>query len=342
MRAVKLTGPKQLEMVKIDTPVADGEHVLVNVTACGICGSDLHYWEMGVGMDGRPGLILGHEFAGTVSDPGSRGDLAAGDRVTVLPLNPCGKCAVCMSGHPNLCPAAMKRPIPGNNSPGAFAEALRAVPAMVRKLPDTISDAAAALVEPAAVALHVIRKAGVRPGDRVLVTGGGPIGLLCAAWAKISGAAYVALTEISEFRRSFARDTGWPDGVFDAADPELKRALKKAGAGGFDIAVETSAADAAIGTALTALRSRGRLVLAGISFHPQSIPTLLYAVKEIEQRAALGYHPDEFDMALDFLSTGRLDAAPLITRTIGLDQVKDAFVDLAGKKSRDIKVVIRP
>ncbi|MCD6585011.1 MAG: alcohol dehydrogenase catalytic domain-containing protein [Desulfobacteraceae bacterium] len=90
MKAVKLTSPKQLELADVETPVADGENVIIEVSACGICGSDLHYWHAGRGMGGVSGLIMGHEFSGVVVDPGNRGDLAKGDRVTALPLDPCG------------------------------------------------------------------------------------------------------------------------------------------------------------------------------------------------------------------------------------------------------------
>jgi threonine dehydrogenase-like Zn-dependent dehydrogenase len=92
MKAIRLDSPRKLIVVDIPEPENDGVQVRMKVAACGICGSDLHYWESGLGMDGKPGLILGHEFCGTVEDPGSRTDLTRGTRITALPVNPCGLC----------------------------------------------------------------------------------------------------------------------------------------------------------------------------------------------------------------------------------------------------------
>lgn len=341
MHAVKLTGPKRLELVETESPKPDGENVIIKVSTCGICGSDIHYWESGVDMKGAPGLILGHEFCGTVVEPGRRNDLSEHDRVTVLPLDPCGTCESCSHGHPNLCTKGMKRSIPGNNSPGAYAQFLSVRPDMVRKLPDSISDTEAAMIEPASVALHAVHRAGIKAGDRVLITGGGTIGLLCAAWARISGASSIALTEINANRRVFAQKAGDVDFVFDATDPRLVSTMKKAIQGSFDVAIETSASDGGINTAISALRPRGNLVLAGISFHPQAIMTVLLVIKEIEQRSALGYLPEEFDLTLNFIAGKRLNVGKYISRTICLDEVQDSFECLSANTSADVKILIR-
>ena len=342
MKAIALTGPKQLEIIDTPTPEPDGRHVIIKLAACGICGSDIHYWKMGVGMDGRPGLIMGHEFSGSVADAGSRDDLSAGDRVTALPVNPCGRCDNCVSGHSNICLNGIKRPNPGNNSPGAYAEYISVRPDMVRKLPDSVSDPAAALTEPASVALHAVKKAGIKTGDRILVTGGGPIGILCAAWAKISGASYVAIAEIDPFRIRFIADTKLADDVFDAADTGLKKTLKKASAGGFDAAIETSAADAGINTAVSALKPCGIMVLAGINFNPQPINTLALTIKEVSLFSAFAYLPFEFDIALDYIAKNTLSVESLVTRAIDLASVPGAFEDISSGRTKDIKIVITP
>jgi 2-desacetyl-2-hydroxyethyl bacteriochlorophyllide A dehydrogenase len=341
MHAVRLTGPRRLELVEIEAPNPDHENVIIKVSTCGICGSDIHYWESGLDMSGAPGLILGHEFCGTVVDPGSRGDLLEHDRVTVLPLDPCGTCESCAKGHPNLCTKGMKRSIPGNNSPGAYAQLLSVRPDMVRKLPDSISDPEAAMIEPASVALHAIHKAGIKAGDKVLITGGGTIGLLCAAWAKISGASSIALTEINANRRAFAQKAGEVDFVFDATDPRIVSTMKKAIQGGFDVAIETSASDGGINTAISALKPHGTLVLAGISFHAQAIMTVLLVIKEIEQRSALGYLPEEFDSTMDYIAGKRLNVGKYISRTICLDEVQSSFECLSSSASADIKILIQ-
>lgn len=341
MQAVKITGPRHFALMDILAPEPDGHNVIIKVSTCGICGSDLHYWESGLDMCGAPGLIPGHEFCGIISDPGSRADLLPHDRVTALPMEPCGACETCSQGLPNLCMKIMTRPFIGNNSPGAYAQYLKTGPDMIRKLPDSISDNEAAIIEPAAVALHAIRQAGIKAGDRVLITGGGPIGLLCAAWARISGASYIALTEINVYRRIFAQEQGDVDAAFDAADPKLVYTVKKAVKGGFDIAVETSGSAGGINTAVLALKRRGTLLLCGLSLHPQAVPIMVIVTKEIEQKGSFGYLPDEFALTIEYLAGKRLAVGKIINRIISLGDVQETFERLSSNTSEDLKVIIR-
>lgn len=341
MRAVKIAGPRKLEEFETQSPEPDGNKVIIRISLCGICGSDLHYWEAGCGMGGVGDLIMGHEFCGVIVDPGSRKDLSTGERVTALPLDPCGHCETCRSGFPNICLNSLKRSIPGNNSPGAFAEYLKLRPDMVRKLPDSISDAEASLIEPSAVALHAVHKASLEAGDRVLIIGAGAIGLLCAAWAKISGASLVAVSEINAMRRSAVAEMIDIDAVYDAGDPEIARKMKKESKGGYEAVIETSASDAGIDTALKALKWHGRLALAGVSMKPQKINTILYLLKEIEQKAAIGYLPAEFDLAAAFISGKKLKVGNMITGTVGFKEIQNAFERLSSGTSADIKIAVQ-
>src|SRR3990172_8367727 len=250
MKAVKLVAKRRLEVGDVDKPAAGSANAVIKVINCGICGSDLHYWEAGAGMGGATDLIMGHEFGGILEDPGSSRDLKKGDRVTAVPANPCGECGPCKNGLLNLCVNVVKRPHPGLNSPGAYAEYIAVRPDMVRKLADTITDLSASMIEPSAVALHAVACASVKPGCRSLVVGAGSIGLLCAAWLRISGASYIAMTEVNEERRAIAQKLGDLDEVFDARDEKLNSKIKKATAGGVDVAIDASAADAGINSAL--------------------------------------------------------------------------------------------
>ncbi len=342
MRALQLTGVQKLETVDITEPVPDGHHVLMRVSACGICGSDLHYWEHGVGLDGVSGLIPGHEFCGTIVDPGSRPDLASGDRVTALPLDPCDKCGPCRAGQVNLCLNALRQRIPGNNAQGAFSEYLLLRPDMVRKLPDAINDRAATLVEPAAVALHAIHQVTVHTGDSVLVVGGGAIGRLAAKWARIAGASRVALAEINTHRRDLALATGDVDAVFDPIETGVQRRMKELTGGGFDVAIDTSATSGGINTAVKALHWRGRLVLAGIALKPQKLLTSIQVFKELTITAAMGYLPREFDHTIAYMANQRLNAEELITKTLGFDDCQAAFEGLFSGQSDAVKIIVQP
>ena len=341
MRAVKIVGPRELKEVEIESPEPDGNNVIIRVLLCGICGSDLNYWEAGCGRGGVKDLVMGHEFCGVIVDPGSRKDLQPGERVTALPLDPCGHCETCRAGFPNICLKSLKRSIPGNNSPGAFAEYLKLRPDMVRKLPDSISNAAAIMIEPSAVALHAIRQAGFRTGDRVLIIGGGAIGLLCAEWVKISGASFVAVSEINAMRRFAVADTVNLDAIYDAGDPEVVRKMKKESRGGYEIAIDTSASESGINTALKALKWHGRLVLAGIGMRPQKISTILYTMKEIEQKAAIGYFIPEFDLAREYIADKKITVENLVTRTIGFKEVQNMFEQLSSGTASDIKIAVQ-
>lgn len=342
MRAAKLSQPQKLQLGVEDEPVAGKGEVVIDVSACGVCGSDLHYWEMGVDMNGHPDLIPGHEFCGIVSDPGESVDLQPGDRVTCVPLNPCDKCPTCSKGLPQLCPTSAGRRIPGNSAPGAFAEKVVCRSDMVRKLPEGISEEEACLIEPAAVALHAVRKSGVRVGDKLLVTGGGPIGLLCAAWARIAGAELVGLCEVNPHRLEQAGNWPYIHQVLDGRDQKLRRKLKQVSDGGFDAVVETSATDPGISTAMSALKPLGWLVLAGINFSPQAVSTLVLTSKELVQKGSMAYNIEEFETAMAFMADNRLQTRELVNRSAGLEDLQTVFEELCSGEPRTIKAVVRP
>ncbi len=342
MRAVKLTEPKKLETVQEETRVPESGDAVIKVSACGVCGSDLHYWEMGAGMDGRPGLVMGHEFCGTLENPGPRQDLNPGDRVTYIPLNPCGDCIVCRKGMPHLCPKSLSRPIPGNNAPGAFAEKVTGRADLVRKIPDTLSDEEACLVEPSAVALHAVRQSGFRAPEKVLVIGAGPIGLLCAAWARFAGAGLVGISEINPYRIEYAENIKYAHRVFDGREEKLKKSFKQASDGGFDAVIETSATDSGIAAAMSALKSKGTLVLAGINFSPQSVSTMLFTSKELVQKGSLAYTIVEFDTALAFMADKRLETKDMVNRSLGFSDLQEAFEQLYSGSPGFVKAAVRP
>ncbi len=174
-----------------------------------------------------------------------------------------------------------------------------------------------------------------------MISGGGPIGLLSAAWAKLSGVSYIALTEISGFRRRFAEKTGDVDAVFDPADPDFASEIMKRTSGGFDVIIETSAADAGINLALMMLKPKGRLILAGINAHTQAILTIVAAAREITQKSVMAYLPEEFDTAIEYIAQKRIDVEKLVTSTTNLVGLGAAFEKLASGTSEQIKIICR-
>ena len=181
MKAVAIKDVKKFEIKEISEPVADGKKVIVEVTKTGICGSDIHYW-----VNGEPkGLVMGHEFVGVVVDPGDRLDLVKGDRVTALPISPCGECEACRNGDVQFCPKTWSEAIGLSiDNPGGLTKKIAVRSDMVLKVPDNMKDEEAAMVEPISVGLHAAHLGRIAVGDDVLVIGAGIIGLASAEFAK--------------------------------------------------------------------------------------------------------------------------------------------------------------
>lgn len=181
MKCVSISGVKSFKLEERSCPEKRKDKVVFKVNKCGICGSDLHYF-----VNGEPkGLVMGHEFSGVIVDPGDRSDLKVGDRITALPLSPCGKCDACKSGNPQYCINTWTHAtgLSLENS-GAYSEYSSCYSNMARLIPEEVTDEEAAMVEPAAVSLHAVKLADIMVGDKVLIVGGGVIGLLASEFAK--------------------------------------------------------------------------------------------------------------------------------------------------------------
>jgi len=338
MKALKIGGKNRLSVVEVPIPEEDGEKVIIRVNTSGICGSDIHMWE-----EGKPkGLIPGHELAGTVVDSGSRDDLNPGDRVTVIPLNPCGECSWCRDSGFHICKQSLKRGIPGVSAPGSYAEYFKARPDMVRKLPDTLSHVEATMIEPAAVALHAVNLANIEAGEKVLIVGGGVIGLLCAAWARIYGASFVGMSETNESRGAKALELGDIHAWFDANDPQLTSTILKRAKGLFDIAIDCSGSASGINAAIDVLNHQGTLLLVGISFAPVPVLTLPVCRKELRLIGDMGYSVPEFEHTIDMMSRGMIHTKRFVDDQIALDEVQGAFERLSSGNSPEVKILIQP
>ena len=347
MRAAQWVEPERLDLAEIDDPVpADGQ-ALVQVSECGICGSDLSSYKGGLGT--RPGQVLGHEFSGTViAAPGVDG-LSDGDRVTVRPLTPCGECDRCLAGDVHLCEAGRGLDI-GYGVSGAFADRVLVPRARlgqtVFKLPDAVSDRAGALVEPLAVALRASRLGEPKPGDVAVVFGLGIIGLGAVHWLKSMGASTVIAADPSELRRERARALG-ADVVVDpvsASTVEAVAAITGPGLYGAgaraDVVLECSGAPPAFADAIRVARSGATLVIAAlykskVEFRPDRL-----VEKELTVRGSFAYR-DEFPEVIAELERGGLDADKLISHTFPLEQIQEAFaVQLDAATS--VKVTVSP
>jgi threonine dehydrogenase-like Zn-dependent dehydrogenase len=366
MRAAAWLEPERIEPTERDRPRAEPGQAVVAVAACGICGSDLHSFKSGFAA--RPGQVLGHELSGTVVEaPGVEG-VEPGTRVVVRPLMPCGECAACRRGDPQLCTDGLGRSI-GYGSDGGFAEQVlvpRAeVGLTVFPLPDSVDDRAAALVEPLAVALHAVRQAPRVEGAEALVLGAGTIGLGVAAFLKLEGAASVTVVDPSPLRREAALRLGAdrvvdPDATVgtgvaaagsrpavDQAGPERgttdSGGVAASGAAGpesADVVFECAGAARTIADAVKAVRSGGAVVVSAlfgrrVEFSPDRL-----TAKEALLIGAFGYR-DEFADVVEALASGAIDAESLISHELPLERIDEAF-RIQADPERSLKVLVRP
>lgn len=339
MKAVAIKGVKEFEIKNIDEPVPDGENVIVEIIRCGICGSDIHYW-----VDGNPkGLIMGHEFCGKVVDPGNRKDLNVGDRVTALPISPCGECDACKSGNVQYCRSTWTNAVGLSlNNPGALTEKIKIRPDMVIKVNDNITDDEVSMVEPIAVSFHAIRLSNIKFGDKVLVIGGGIIGLAAAMFAKKEGASMVVVSETNEKRGEKAISLNVSDYWVDAKDSEFSNKLINITNGGFDHIIECCGNSAAVSSALTAIKPGANIVLVGVSTSPVTIPTVLAVMGEVTLKGAIAYTKEEFEKCIDLISSKKLSVTKFIDDIVGLDDVQSSYERLTSGNDDAIKILIDP
>lgn len=339
MRSVAIKGVKEFEIKDIPEPIADGKNVIINVKKAGICGSDIHYWTAG----GPVGLVMGHEYCGTVKDVGSREDLKVGDRVTALPISPCGECHACTSGNPQYCVHTWDNATGLSlTNPGAMAPLMAIRPDMVIKVPDNLTDDEVAMTEPTAVGLHAIKLADIKVGDKVLVIGGGIIGLVSAMFAKMEGASYVAVSETNSKRGENAVKLGVADEYFNALDPKfMENVMTKTGEG-FDKVIECCGNSAAVSSSLISVKTGGTVVLVGVSTEPVTVSLVVSVMHELTLKGAIAYTKEEFKTCIDLMASKKIDVLKFLDSVVGLDEVQSSYEKLTSGDSSAIKIIVDP
>jgi threonine dehydrogenase-like Zn-dependent dehydrogenase len=240
----------------------------------------------------------------------------------------------------NMCESGMAN-IMGAGFPGAYAEYFLARPDMVRKLPDSLDDDLATMIEPTAVAMRAVYQAGIKPGAKVLITGGGIIGLLCASWARLAGAGTIVMTEVNPLRLEYARTKGEADEVLDGKDEQLLPKLMQLSGGGFDVALECTGVTQGIDTAIFTVKPSRRIVLVSVSFAPVAISTFMIFLKELELKGTAAY-TKEFDICMDLLAKHKIDVKKYISDTVSFAGVQEGFERLTSGKTSDVKILINP
>lgn len=324
MKAALFPEKGKIELTQRNVPeIGEGE-ALVEVKYAGICGSDVHVWQGHHATATYP-RIPGHEFSGVLVE--AKGTLRAGieigDNVVVQPIWTCGMCEPCITGHDNVC---SKLNIFGIHQDGCFAQYIRVPVRKIYKLPDGVSLKMGALTEPLAVAVHDVNRSGLSVGDKTLIIGGGPIGMLIGVVAKHAGAEQVYISEINPFRIEFAKSIGLD--TINPAKEELKKKTDEITNGkGFDVVFEVSGSKAGVSGMTQVVKIGGTIMVVGMGSEIFPVDTGAVIAKELEMKGVRIHAQKQFEAAVSLLKdeqlTKKLDR--LITKVFPLDACVQAM-----------------
>ncbi len=329
---------KPLSIERVPDPTPEPDELLVKVGVSGICGTDLHLSEFENGLPA--GSVMGHEFAGEIVAVGAnaRGSWRTGQRVAVVPYLACGRCPACLDGGDVLsCPSVHS--VGFGELSGGYAEYARAGSGEVVELPASVSDRIGATVEPLCVGLQAVEHAELSSA-RVLVIGGGPIGLAVAQWSSLRGAAEVILSERIPARRALAGAFG-ATGVVDPSAEDVASAFEREAGGAPDVVFECVGARGLIQQSVDLVRRKGQIVVVGVCMAPDKWSPAVAIQKALSLRFSIGYRVRHFQLAVDMLAAERIDSSAMITGTVGFDGFSAAFEALK-RPSTECKVMLEP
>lgn len=320
----------RIEIEDVGEPTPSLRQAVVQIEAVGVCGSDTAYFTVGyIGdyvVDGP--IILGHEVAGRVVAVGSHVTRwKVGDRVAIEPGEPCRDCRDCMAGRYHLCPRLKFLATPPYD--GALVQRIALDERQLFAIPDSMSYEEAAMCEPLSVGIWACHRAGLEPGDHVLVSGAGPVGILAAQVARAFGAASVTLTDVSDFRLQVAIGFGFT--------------AEKAGEGvrdDFDVLLECSGAPTALSDGLRRLRTNGRAAMVGMPKQSVELPLSKLNVKELTI-GLVNRYSHTWPTAISLVSSGRVDVASIVTHRFPLEDTAEALT-LAKHVPDSMKAMISP
>lgn len=328
-RAAVMTGLERMEIRERPMPAPRTGQAVVRVEAVGVCGSDVSYFRHGrvadYVVDGD--IVLGHEAAGQVVAVAPDVDLAVGTRVAIEPGTPCRDCRECMAGRYHLCLSFVFLATPPDD--GALVQFIAVDARQLFPIPDTMSYEQAALVEPLSVGLWACTRASLAPGDEVVVTGAGPVGILAAEAARALGARAVTVNDISDFRLGVAREHGFTTERSDAP-----------GESQFDVLLECSGAPGVLASGLSRLREAGRAAVIGMA--KDAIPLALSQLTPRELTISLvSRYRNTWPLGISLIETGRVNTSGLHTHSYPLTRTAEALT-IGQSDPESLKVIVYP
>lgn len=343
MKYAVLAGDRQFEIKETETfPVK--ANPLIRVTHTSVCGTDFSYWKEG---GKHVGLVIGHEYSGIIEDPGTSGLFQKGDRVAGYTQNvyneACGHCEACMNDDPEHCDNRKVHHWKGGDMthPGSYSQLTTWFAHSTYKLPDHVDNEAASLIEPFSVALHAVKVGEIKAGDKVLILGGGIIGLAVSEWCRIYGAAEITLTEINPVKIEKIKGFGVVDHVLKADAPDLQEQLAAISGDGYDVCFDCVGFANVIQTGLDALKKDFYMRFVGLAL-PHRMVEMDYdalVLRQVRFLGSKGHVYEEFCAVARAVAEGRLDVAKYITKRIKFSELQKGFEEYAAS-GEEIKAVI--
>lgn len=344
MRAGVLVGPQRIEIRQVPVPEMASGMLKIRVSACGVCGSDIHMWKAGKGWNPnvRTDFWMGHEFCGEVVDSGDSA-FRPGERVTFWANLYCGVCDMCRAGREQLCREVNGTRYTGFVCNGGYADYFVGRVGNAWRLPDTVSDVAAGLIDPLMVAYHAVRRSGLKLHDKVLVVGSGIIAQLVGGLAKRAGASLLVMSKIDDRQTGRAREIGDFDFYLDGNDAQRAARMQEISSGGFDVVFEAVGSGEALAACLDGVKPGGEIVLIGNSM-TSAVPFALNraVLHEVRLTGSVSCTRTEFAETIDLIARGVIDVEKYVTDILPLEQLQQAFEKQISPMETVLKTVIRP
>lgn len=323
MKAAYYSKKEAVDVVELDKPKIRRGEALIKVKYGGICGSDIHVFH-GAHPTAKFPVVPGHEFVGELvaMDEDENTHIKVGDMVVAQPFFSCGVCESCITGNDNVC---QKLSLLGIHRNGCFAEYVTVPVKKMYLIPDGIDLEIASLTEPLAVAVHDVRRSGLKVGQSAVVVGGGPIGILIAMVARMAGAV-VYISEVNDFRLGFAEDMGFKtiNPMKDNFDQQVKEATKGKG---FDVVYEVSGSKAGTASMTKLAKISGTVMIVGMAGDLYPVDTMAIFLKQLNLKGVRIHAQESFAAAVDIIVGGELNEQlkRLISKTYKLDDIKKAY-----------------
>lgn len=332
-----MTAPKEIIFREIDIPEVGDDEVLIKIKKIGICGSDIHVYHGTHPFTSYP-VTQGHEVSGEVVEVGKNvSKVKAGDRVTIEPQVRCGKCYPCRHGKYNLCEELK---VMGFQTTGTASEYFKAPELNVTKLPDDMDYSKGAMIEPLAVAVHAISRAGDIRGKRVSVIGAGPIGNLVAQSAKAMGAERVMLSDVSDYRLSLGKKVGI-DAVYNTRESDYNADLIDCfGPDKADIIYDCAGNDITMNSAIRSARKGSTIILVAVYAGMANVDLAVLNDHELDLNTTMMYRHEDYEKAIELVNEKKIDLESLMSNTFPFMEYQKAYEYIDQNREKAMKVLI--